>query len=263
VNHDDCDRIAAMAPALALGALDGDEATFAREHLATCSKPHPELRDAVSLAAAIGASLPDEDLPSPALRERVLSAARAEGGPSIARLPAPPGRNPWRWATVGTAGLALAASLLLAVQVGESLTLRDQLATAESRLAAVATDLGQAHTWIERAVARGADAYFMDGEGQAEQASFMLVVETDASGAVLLMSGLPTLDADRIYELWVERDGQVVGVGTFRPDAAGLAAMTIDASLAGISQAMITIEPTGGSDAPSGDDVVMQGELTL
>jgi anti-sigma-K factor RskA len=90
----------------------------------------------------------------------------------------------------------------------------------------------------------------------------MLVVEDGATGAVLLMSGLPPLEDDETYELWVERDGQIVGVGTFSPDASGIAAMTIDASLDGIRQAMITIEPAGGSVQPDADDVIMQGELS-
>lgn len=164
---------------------------------------------------------------------------------------------------VGATTVALAASLALAVQVGGNGALRDQLIQARSELTAVAAELDTAEAWIERAVATGADAFFMSGEGQGAEASFMLVVEADAAGAVLLMSGLPELEPGQTYELWVERDGAIVGVGTFQPDAGGLAAVTIDASLDGIRRAMITIEPEGGSDAPTPGDVIMQGDLTL
>jgi hypothetical protein len=264
VNNDDCARLAALASAAALGALDPEEADFVRAHLAACPHRHPELRDAVGLAAALGGAWPEEDAPSPQLRSRLLAAARSEAsGPAAAREePAPP-RTWWRPMAVGASALAIAASIALAVQVGENGALRDQLAGAEARIAAIGTELDTAEAWIERAVATGADAFFMSGEGEAAQASFMLVVEADAAGAVLLMSGLPELEAGRTYELWVERDGAIVGVGTFEPDERGLAAVTIDASLHGIRQAMITIEPAGGSDAPSDGDVIMQGELTL
>ena len=77
MNHDDCVRLAAMAPAAALGCLDLDEATFLRAHLAACSRPHSELRDAVELASAIGGAWPDEDVPSPRLRARLLGAVAA------------------------------------------------------------------------------------------------------------------------------------------------------------------------------------------
>ena len=264
VNHDDCARLATLAPASALGSLDHDEAAFLRVHLAACTRPHPELRDAVELAAAIGGAWPEEDAPSPQLRARLLAAARAETS-----VPAPPGsrtaarRSWWRPAAIGASGVALAASLILAVQIGENGALRDQLADTRTQLAAIGTELATAEAWIERAVATGADAFFMSGEGQGAEASFMLVVEADAAGAVLLMSGLPELAPGQTYELWVERDGAIVGVGTFEPDEGGLAAVTIDASLDGIRQAMITIEPEGGSETPTSGDVIMQGDLTL
>ena len=264
VNHDDCARLAALAPAAALGGLDPDEAAFLRAHLAACSRPHLELRDAVELASAIGGAWPDEDAPSPQLRSRLLGAVRSEASaPVPPRHAATARRAWWRPVAVGATGLALAASLALAVQVGENGALRDQLADARTQITAMSTELDTAEAWIERAVATGADAFFMSGEGQGAEASFMLVVEADAAGAVLLMSGLPDLDAGQTYELWVERDGAVVGVGTFQPDERGLAAVTIDASLDGIRQAMITIEPEGGSEAPSAGDVIMQGDLTL
>ena len=264
MNHDDCARLAGLAPAAALGALDSDEASFVRAHLASCSRPHPELRDAVAMAAAIGGAWPEEDAPSPQLRARLLGAARSEAtGPVMARRRPASRRTWWRPVAVGATSLAVAASLALAVQVGENGALRDQLADARTQITAMSTELDTAEAWIERAVATGADAFFMSGEGQGADASFMLVVEADAAGAVLLMSGLPELEAGQTYELWVERDGAIVGVGTFRPDERGLAAVTIDASLDGIRQAMITIEPEGGSRAPTPGDVIMQGDLTL
>lgn len=264
MNTDDCARLAALAPAAALGALDPDEAAFVRAHLAACRHRHPELRDTVALAAAIGAAWPDEDAPSPQLRARLLAAARSEGSvPQAAHRGPATRRSWWRPVAAGATALAFAASLALAVQVGENGALRDQLTVARTQITILSTELDTAEAWIERAVATGADAFFMSGEGQAAEASFMLVVEADAAGALLLMSGLPELEAGRTYELWVERDGAIVGVGTFQPDERGLAAITIDASLDGIRQAMITIEPEGGSDAPSDGDVIMQGELAL
>jgi len=77
VNHDDCARLATLAPAAGLGALDPDEAALLRAHLGECARPHPELRDAVALAAVVGDARPEEDAPSPQLRTRLLEAARS------------------------------------------------------------------------------------------------------------------------------------------------------------------------------------------
>jgi hypothetical protein len=262
VNNDDCARLAALAPSAALGALEPDDAAFVREHLATCPRPHPDLRDAMAVAAAIGWAMPDEDLPSPALRDRVLARARAD---TSAATPASPGHRrqaPWRWIAGGAGALAAAGVLAVAVLAGQVAALRAELDAASHDLLAFAADLDRAQGWIERAVANGASAFFMDGEGDGALARFMLVVEDDASGAVLLMTGLPPLAEGETYELWVERDGQVTGVATFVPNREGLAALAIDASVAGIRQAMITIEPAGGSAQPDPDDVIMQGELS-
>ena len=262
-----CGQLDDLAPAVALGSLDPEEAAFVSRHLRECGLSHRAVREALSLAAAIGASVPEEDRPGPGLRGRVLGAIREEpaaNGPNAARstLVTPAGSR-WRAIALGAGALAVAASLALAVQLGESGALRTQVAATDARLTALETELDRAETWIERAVARGADAYFMDGEGDATAASFMLVVEDDASGGVLLMSGLPVLTEAETYELWVEQDGAVIGVGTFRADEGGLAAVTIDASLRGIRQAMITVEPAGGSSEPSADEVIMQGDLSL
>ena len=265
MNDDSCARVAELAPAAGLGALDRDEAALVRAHLVTCRRPHPELGDAVELAAAIGGAWPEEDVPSAALRDRLLAAIRASETAAPGRAMGAPvlrRRSWWRPAALGAGAVAIAASLVLAVQVGENAALRDHLAATDERLAAVELELERAESWIDRAVATGADAYFMEGEGRAAEASFMLVVEADAAGAVLLMSDLPALGSDRVYELWVEREGQVVSAGTFRPDERGIAAVAIDASLAGIRQAMVTIEPEGGSITPT-ENVIMQGELTL
>ena len=264
MEHDDCARVAALGPSAALGALDAEDAAFVREHLRACGLTHPELREWLAVAGAIGEALSDEDLPSPGLRDRVLDAARRDTVASTSGTVEGTrrSRDPWRVAAMGAGSLALAASLLLAMQIGEGNGLRDRVDQGEARIAALETELVTAQARIERAVARGATAYFMDGEGEAPGASFMLVVERESAGAVLLVSSLPQLDDGETYELWVERDGEVVAIGTFVPDASGLAAVTIDASLAGIGQAMVTIEPEGGSDQPSAEDVVMRGELS-
>jgi hypothetical protein len=73
-----CALLDDLAPALAIGALDPEEARAALTHVRSCARPHPSLRDALTVASAIGISLPDEHRPSPALRARLLRAAREE-----------------------------------------------------------------------------------------------------------------------------------------------------------------------------------------
>lgn len=79
----DCERIARLASGWALGALDSDEADGLRRHLASCGRQHDQLREALAIAAALGDALPRADAPSPTLRSRVLTAARADDGGDV------------------------------------------------------------------------------------------------------------------------------------------------------------------------------------
>lgn len=78
MTHDDCEGVARLAPGWALGALDPDESAELRAHLASCGGQHPALREAMTLAAAVGSAVPEE-LPSSALRARVLAALAGDG----------------------------------------------------------------------------------------------------------------------------------------------------------------------------------------
>lgn len=78
MNGHDCARVAALAPAFALGALDPDEHGFLKEHRATCGLAHPELREGLVLASIFGAAEAVRTRPRPCLRRQVLDAIHAE-----------------------------------------------------------------------------------------------------------------------------------------------------------------------------------------
>jgi hypothetical protein len=70
--------VAALAPAFALGALDPDEHDFLETHRASCTLPHPELREALLIASIFGQSEAVRTRPRPCLRRQVLDAVHAE-----------------------------------------------------------------------------------------------------------------------------------------------------------------------------------------
>lgn len=67
-----CEDVDELAGALALGAVDADEARAAREHLSTCSEPHAALRSLLGADAVLSNSL-EPIQPSAALRDRLMS----------------------------------------------------------------------------------------------------------------------------------------------------------------------------------------------
>jgi anti-sigma-K factor RskA len=82
------------------------------------------------------------------------------------------------------------------------------------------------------------------------------------SSAVVLFSGLPDLAPGQVYQFWLADGDTQVGAGTFIVDQSGIARLVIRAprEVNAFSQVMLTIEPAGGSTAPS-DTVVLTGSL--
>jgi anti-sigma-K factor RskA len=80
--------------------------------------------------------------------------------------------------------------------------------------------------------------------------------------AVVLFSGLPPLDPGEVYQFWLADGTTQVAGGTFVVDKDGLGQVVVHAprEVNAFSEVMVTVEPEGGSAAPS-RDVVLAGNL--
>ena len=86
-----CDDIDELAGAIALDAIPEEEWPAIEEHLATCRRGHPQIRDLRSVATLLLEAAPPVEPPA-ALRGRILAAARAEAGDSGAPIALHPSR---------------------------------------------------------------------------------------------------------------------------------------------------------------------------
>ena len=107
-----CEEIQVRLTALSLGELEPAEAAAAREHIAHCG----DCASAVLLDRQLTALLRASAVPAPeAARSSVLAALRSEAtGGADARPAARPARRR-HWRALGTAALAAAAMLAIAV----------------------------------------------------------------------------------------------------------------------------------------------------
>jgi anti-sigma-K factor RskA len=81
-----------------------------------------------------------------------------------------------------------------------------------------------------------------------------VVTSNEMDKSVFLASGLPTPAKGMCYQVWaVTDDGQMVSAGAFTPDADGHVAAVLDGGAAGVDKLLITMEPPGGSQQPSGE----------
>ena len=234
------DHVTDLLPAYALGCLDDEEARIVDAHLAACDECRGELRTYQTTCSELVHAAPPA-APPPALRIHVMAAARRSRStrpvaPSTSlleriagflRLPAP------AW---GAAGLVLVTLLIV------SNVWWWQRSAPQS---AVTLDGGM------RAIA-------MAGVGTASEASGTLVISADGEYGTLVVDGLPPLEPDHQYQLWLIRDGRRTSGGVFSVDPEGYGALIVAAPdpLSSYPAFGVTIEPAGGSPAPTGDKVL-------
>lgn len=243
-----CEDVDELAGALALGAVDADEARAAREHLSTCSEPHAALRSLLGADAVLSNSL-EPIQPSAALRDRLMSSVadlRSADAPGTAvPVAEPPSRSGWLdWLSPRVARPLAVAAVAALVAVGVwGASLSGQLADRDRALRSVAD-----------AIAGGQAAFRVEGD-----AGRGYVIDTPGSGATFVVADVGSLPADRLYELWLIGPSGAVDVGTFHPGADAVAVVPVDRDLSGFDTFAVTVEAQRVS-APTSDPI-MKGSL--
>ena len=245
-----CDRADELGAAYALGALGADEAHAVEQHLASCVEPHAELRDMLGADQALAASL-EPVAPAAALRDRLLATVARTPQEHRSEVPAAPAvdepeRRGWfDWLSPRLSRPLAAAALVALLSVGAwNLSLQSQL-----------SQRGRALRSVADAIAGGGVAFRVDGS-----AGRGYVVDTPGSGAALVVAGLTSLPADRLYELWlIDASGRPVAVGTFVPSDGSVAVVAVDRDLIGYATFAVTVERQRVA-APTGTPVMI-GDL--
>jgi anti-sigma-K factor RskA len=234
------DDVAALISAHAMGALDRDQTELAERHIAESDDCRRAYEDALETAAALALAVADSE-PSADLRDRILAAARAEPvqvatpSASPARKPAAP-RRKRRFAGLltpssGFAALGIAAAVVFALIASSQ---HDSATSANDRQAALVAILSAKNARVVPLAETG---------GGVAQGNLIV-----ASGRAALVSQLKHPPAGRTYQAWGLKPGAApVPLPTFSRDGA---VVLLD-SVASYAQVGITVEPSGGSKAPS------------
>ncbi len=201
-----------------LGALEPDEARAFVGHLERCAVCRDEVASLAPVLDALPASAPPQPV-RPAFRRRMLRAVRAEPKARVVRAP-------------GVARLRCSA------QAG-------WLALAAALAAAFVVQFGASHPARTRVISASV--------GHA-------VLRVDAGGhGELIVRRLPVLPADRVYELWlVPRARAPMPSTLFTATSRGHADVGVPVGLHGIGRLLVTVEPRGGSLAPTTRPVVVE-----
>ena len=240
-------------------ALDADDRAAFERHLDSCDDCRTEAADFREVLAALAAAHPVH--PPRALEDAVVDRARTQGSgrpgepaepstpPAATVVPdrdspaasSPPMPPRWRrtapWMAAAAAGALLFAG---GVGLGRSQVPAESAASGDVAMAAVV------------AVASAEDAHVLPVDIMGTTSRVVMSEEMDK--AVFLASDLPMPAKGMCYQVWrVSEDGTMESAGVATPAADGHIAVVLDGGAQDVTKFMITMEPPGGSDHPSGD----------
>ncbi len=206
-----------------LGALEPSDARAFADHMAGCAVCRDEVAALTPVVDALPSSAPRYEV-SGALRRRVMQQVRAEPRASTAR----PRRQRWwslrsapaarRPAVVGALGLALALVAIATAVLG----------TGGSRTRVIQASVGRAELRIA------------------------------GNHGELVVDRLEPAPPGRVYELWLQRGTRAPAPSTlFAVTSRDTADIGVPGALTGITRLLVTVEPTGGSRAPTSRAVIV------
>jgi hypothetical protein len=204
-----------------LGALDPRETDEFERHLEGCELCQGEMRWLEPAVQTLPETV-ERTEPPRQLRESLMAEVRADARRGSRGTAAAPR---WRWLlkpAMGFAVLALLVAGVVGYQVGSD---------------------GDGDKGGDSTIVRQIDGI-----------TVKMIREGD--GGTLELVGVRQLPPGKVLEAWVERDGEVEAVpALFVPDRNGQAETTI-ADMSGVETVMVTEEPQGGSETPTGEPIV-------
>lgn len=274
----------------ALGTLDAKEATALEAHLATCDDCRRELAAWLDTAAALSYSAPRAE-PPVALRSRLLenirntkqeTANRAllrredsaveetrQARPATTNVIPMPERSRPRFRALEKFG-ALAASLAFIAFIITLVVLWNRNRAMQAEMARLNRDLQTTQQQLKRAqetsemfTAPGTRVATLTGTEMAPRAYARLAYNQSGS-AMMIADELPPAPPGKDYQIWFITDGKPVPGGVFKPDARGHVEMhdRIPAAAQGAAAFAITLEPQGGTLAPTGQKYLLSAALS-
>jgi anti-sigma-K factor RskA len=222
----------------ALGAVPEDEMAEIRAHILECEECMAEADSFADVASSLAYAAPPEELPR-GFADRVIDLVHEERS-APARSPAR-SRAP-RWRVLEA--LSFAALLIVVGVLSFSLIDARKDVEYDRHVVSVLLDSDE--------------GLKLDGSGARGT-----VVSADGE-ALFVASGLEDPPSDRVYQLWLmhgdcasstSSDCTVVSAGTFE-GRDGVAIVRTSKPLHGFENAAVTIEPDGGSEAPTTTPVI-------
>ncbi|HWC49535.1 MAG TPA: anti-sigma factor [Solirubrobacterales bacterium] len=214
-----------------LGALEPGEVAEFERHLEDCERCRKEMRWFKPAVNLLPESVERQE-PPPGLRAALMAEVRADA-PGEERRERGGWVPGWLREGFGARGLRIATGL----------------AVVAFAIAAVAGyEIGKGGSGSE---SKGGGVTLSSHEH-----GITAKMVSEGEGGTLHLAGVHQLPPGKVLEAWVRREGTVEAVPALMvPDRKGQAETTI-ADMSGVDTVMVTEEPQGGSEEPTGDAIV-------
>jgi len=256
-------HIEELLPFYALEALTDEERQLVEKYLAE----HPEARQQVEEMSSAASALPQTVAPvqpSPqvkqALMARVASDAEARARPATNAARQPSRRvmrfeNFFRTFSLVTAAIAIIWVILLNLQVSR---LRNEISALNERLTAQSESLEQIIANMPESTPSDVITVSLKGTEVQPRAQGQLIADPNSQSAVLVIGGLPKLEAGQTYQVWLIGGAPVsAGLLTVDEEGQGVLIVTSKEAIGSFQSIGISVEPEGGSPQPTGEIVVL------
>ena len=276
----DCSDVEERVVPYLRGALERDEAAALEKHIAGCRECSRAMAE--EMVTDLALAVPQKDPPQ-SVKDRLFGRVRSLSPPkSVSRKPGNRGPKSagrfTRRAALGWGGGAAVALAVVLLATGVWLNdrlddvsrdaeqLSNELALAREResevMSAVEGHREATYELIRMSSTPGTAVNTLQGTGPWSTARGVVMFSYTSNRGLLLVTDLPALPPDRIYQVWLIRNGVKYSAGWFTVDPLGYG-QTIIIPLEPFGQfdgMGITIEPKGGSGGPTGVNV-LEGDL--
>jgi len=276
----DCSDVEELVVPYLRGALNENEAATLERHIAVCRNCSRAMAE--EMVADLAHAVPQK-APPQGVKDRLFGRVDSHGPAKSTwsnlrnRIPRYAGRFTRRAALGWGGGAAVALAVVLLAtgvwfndRLGDisrnAEQLSDELALAREResevMSAVEGHREATYELIRMSSTPGASVNTLLGTGPWSTARGVVMFSYTSNRGLLLVTDLPALPSDRIYRVWLIKDGVKYNAGWFTVDPLGYG-QTIIIPLAPFGQfdgMSITIEPEGGSGLPTGVNV-LEGDL--
>lgn len=241
-----CDELRDLLPAYDIGALDAQERQRVEQLLVQCPEVAAERTDYALLAEALLDSV-EPLTPPPHLHDRLLARVRddADSGPNVTALPSAARSRSWRWWGWAAASLVLLlGNVFWLWQWNQAQSELSQLREEQTRL----LEFASSSLWQP--------VPLVDGQGNAIATVYWNPEEEEAW---LVTDELPTLAAAETYQLWLIGEDAPQSAGLFQTDSAERGSLLFQGpqTLGSYQAVAISVEPAGGSPAPTSDPIAL------